>query len=400
MSSSVANGFGGPAKGRIRPDEQRIGRRYEARRRRRARALRQAFLGVVAMPTVIAAAYFFLWAEPRYVSETEFIVRSVEQHGQGSAVASLQGLLQAFQVAHSADDSNAVIEYLMSRDAVRGLEAALPLRKMYAREEADAPARFPRPFFSDTFERLYWYYKNRVTVFSDPDTGIITVQAEGFRPEDAQAISRQLLSQAEALVNAMNARLEADTVGAAQSAVGEAEKVVLAAQAEVDRFRHSEIVVDPTLNAVAQLETITSLSTQVDQVLAQIAQNNKLSPSSPTIAALKVKADSLLTQIGREQKSLAGSQGAVADKVTTYERLTILRTLADASLTAARLSLDTARTDVRRQHVFVEQIVAPNLPDYPTEPRRLRSVATVFAITVMALAILWLLAVGLKESES
>jgi capsular polysaccharide transport system permease protein len=289
------------------------------------------------------------------------------------------------------------MEHLLSRDAVSSLESALPLRKMYARVEADAPARFPRPFFGDSFEWLYSYYQNRVSVFSDPDTGIITVRAEAFRPEDAQTITRQLLSQAEGLVNAMNARLEADTVGVDQVAVADAEKLVLAAQAEVDRFRNAEIVVDPSQNAMAQLQTISGLSTQVDQVLAQIAQNNKLSPSNPTVAALKAKADGLLAQIAREQKSLAGSQGAVSTKVTTYERLNLLRTLADASLAAARASLDSARTEARRQHVFLEQIVTPNLPDYSAEPQRLRSVATVFAITLAALAIIWLASIGVKE---
>ena len=395
-TSSVAKA---PDRFQVRPDEQRIGQRYEARRRGRARLLRWMFLGVAAAPTAVAAAYFGLWAAPRYVSESEFIVRSVQQ-SQGASLGGLQGLLQAIGITHSTDDSNAVVEYLTSRDALSGLEAALPLRKIYAREEADAPARFPRPFFGDSFERLYWYYKNRVTIFSDPDTGIITVQAEAFRPEDAQAISRQLLSQAEALVNAMNARLEADTVDSAQKAVRDTEKVVLAAQAEVDSFRNAQVVVDPTQNAIAQLQTISDLSIQVDQVLAQIAQNNKLSPSSPTISALKVKADSLLAQIAREQKSLAGSQGAVSGKVTAYERLTLLRKIADGSLAAARVSLDAARTDARRQHVFLEQIVAPNLPDYSTEPQRLRTVATVFVVAVMALAILWLLSTGIKERES
>ncbi len=178
---------------------------------------------VIAAPTLIAALYFGLWAAPRYVSETNFIVRSV-QGAEISSGGGLMGLLQAFGFTRSSDDSNAVLSYLASRDAVSGLEAALPLRKMYARPEADAPARFPRPFFGDSFERLYWYYNNRVTAFQDSDTGIITIQAEAFRPDDAQAIARQLLSQAEALVNSMNSRLEADTVRVRRDRGGRGEK--------------------------------------------------------------------------------------------------------------------------------------------------------------------------------
>jgi capsular polysaccharide transport system permease protein len=269
---------------------------------------------------------------------------------------------------------------------------------MYARDEADAPARFPRPFFGDSFEWLYRYYNNRTVAWIDPDTGFITVQVEAFRPGDARAIVRQLLSQAEALVNAMNDRLESELVRSAEAAVAEAQKAVLAAQEDVDRFRNAEIVVDPSQNAVAQLGTITALSGQVDQVLAQILQNNKLSPSSPRIAGLKAQAEALSAQVKTEQRGLAGSQEAVSNKVSAYERLTLLRSLAEASLAAARTSLDTARDEARLQQVFIEDIVRPNLPDYATEPRRLRSVATVFAISIAAFAVLWLASIGVKES--
>ena len=361
--------------------------------------MRWTFIAAVAAPTVIAALYFGLWAAPRYVSETQFIVRTI-QGGQGGGGSFLQGLLQAFGSATDrATTSNAVIAYLQSRDAVSGLEAALPLREMYSRPEADAPARFPRPFFGSSFERLYWYYNDRVTVFSDSDSGIVTIQAQAFRPDDAQAIARQLLLQAEALVNAMNLRLEADTVRSAEAAVAEAQKVVLAAQEDVDRFRNEQGVVDPVENATAQLTTITELSSQVDQVLAQIRASNRLSPSNPATTALKAQADALSAQIADEQKALAGPHTAVSNKVSGYERLTLLRSLADASLEAARSSLDLARADSRRQHVFVEQVVAPNLPDYSTEPQRIRSVATVFIVSLAALSVLWLVGVGVRESR-
>lgn len=402
-SSQIAKSpdrYESPSRKPLRPEEERIGQRYASAQRRRARLMRWTFMTIIAAPTLIAAVYFALWAAPRYVSETQLIVRRADgvQVGVGSGFG---GLLHAFGGASSSsspDDSNAVLQYLQSRDAVSSLEAALPLRKIYARVEGDAPARFPRPFSGDSFERLYWYYKNRVAAWIDPDTGFVTIQAQAFRPEDALAIARQLVSQAEALVNAMNDRLEADTVRSAETAVAEAEKVVLAAQEDVDRFRNAEIVVDPSQNAVAQLSTITALSSQVDQVLAQILQNNELSPSSPTIAALKAKADALSAQVNVEQKALAGSPEAVSEKVSAYERLTLLRSLADASLAAARASLDNARTDARRQHVFVEEIVRPNLPDYSTEPQRLRSVAAVFAISAAAFAVLWLVSIGVKES--
>ena len=129
----------------VRPDEERIGQRYEARRQWRARFMRWTFLAAVAAPTAIAALYFGVLAAPRYVSETQFIVRTSDG-SQGGGGSALQGLLQLIGVSRSTDDANAVLSYLQSRDAVTSLEAALPLRQIYARDGADPLARFPRPF--------------------------------------------------------------------------------------------------------------------------------------------------------------------------------------------------------------------------------------------------------------
>jgi capsular polysaccharide transport system permease protein len=376
-----------------RPDVQDPGRRAAAGRRRKT-LMRRVNLAILVVPTVVAAIYFGLVASPRYESETQFIVRGIQGN---RAVPGLESLMQAFGIARSSDDSNVVLDYLTSRDAVTALEAALPLRAMYGPKSADPMSRFPRPFFGDSFERLYWYYEDRVSALADPDTGIITLKAQAFLPEDALAIARQLLTQSEALVNAMNARMENDTVHSAETVVAEATDAVMKAHDEVTRFRNAQMVVDPTQNAIAQLTTISDLSTQVDQVLAQISESRKLSPASPGVHALKAKADALTAQIATEQKALAGPHSAVADKVSSYERLIVLRDLADQGLAAATTSLTSAREDARRQHIYLEVIAAPDLPDESTQPERLRMVASTFAVSGAAFAIFWLLSVGVKE---
>ncbi len=380
--------------GETLPDIERPRRRAAAAKRRRRGLMRWLSLAVLVGPTVVAAVYFGLVVTPRYESETQFIVRGIQSN---RAIPGLENLMQAIGISRSSDDSNVVLEYLTSRDAVTALEAALPLRAMYGQRSADVLSRFPRPFLSESFERLYRYYQDRVTAIADPDTGIITVKAEAFVPEDSRAIARQLLTQSEALVNAMNARMEADTVHSAETVVAEATKAVMEAHDEVTRFRNAEMVVDPSQNAIAQLSTISDLSAEVDQVLAQISESSKLSPSSPGVRALKAKADALTAQIAAEQKALAGPHSAVADKVSGYERLIVLRDLADQGLEAATASLTSARADARRQHIYVEVIAAPNLPDESTQPERLRLVASTFAVSAAAFAIMWLLSVGVRE---
>ena len=312
--------------GRVRAEEEALGQRYAMRARRRASLARRLFICIVVAPTILSAFYYAFVATPRYVSETQFMVRGLHTSG---LLEGLQGLLATFGFARSTDDANAVIAYLSSRDAVAALEKALPLRQLYSPPGVDVLSRFPRPFFGHTSEALLKYYWQRVDIVADSDTGIITLRAAAFRPDDAQAIARQLVKQAEALVNSMNTRMENDTVHSSEVAVADARTLILSTQEALSKFRNNEVVVDPNQNAMAQLATITTLSTQVEQVLAQIGQTGKTSPTNPTLASLQANADALANQIASEQKALAGSRHAIADKVSAYEHLTLLRSLAE-----------------------------------------------------------------------
>ena len=304
----------------------------EARQRRRSRFMRWTFIAAVASPTVIAALYYGVWAAPRYVSETQFIVRTVQGNQPGGASV-LQSLFQAMGMSRSTDDSNAVLSYLQSRDAVAGLAAALPLRQIYARQEADALARFPRPFMGDSFEHLYWYYGDRVTVWSDEESGIITLQAQAFRPDDAQAIARQLVSQAEGLVNEMNARLEADTDPNRRGRRGrgsESRPRRPGGHRSVSQ-RGGRRRSDAERRRPARHDHASCRP-------RSIRSWRKFWPTSSF--RLQIRRPSLLRRrptrwrrrSSPNRKGLPDRKAPISSKVTTYERLTLLRSLADASL--------------------------------------------------------------------
>ncbi len=50
------------------------------------------FVVVVVFPTLIAAIYYLLIASPRYVSETQFVVRAANQSQTSSLGVALQGV--------------------------------------------------------------------------------------------------------------------------------------------------------------------------------------------------------------------------------------------------------------------------------------------------------------------
>ena len=380
----------------VRPDEAALGKRHAARRRSRASIAKMLTIAVVLIPNLWVAIYYGLIASDRYVSEAEFVVRGVSS----SRMTGLDTLFRSLGIARTVDDTNVVESYILSRDAVRDLQASVHLSDKFSNPGADPLSRFPRPFWGKSFEQLYWYYLDRVNVVLNSETGISKIEVQAYTPQDAQQIARHLLDQAEALVNQMNERARGDAVRQAEADVQATTASVVAAQAELTNFRNAEMLVDPAKNSVAELGTITTLAVELDKTLVQISDAQNLSAKSPSLAPLQARADSLRQRIAAERSGLAGSDQALAAKVSQYERLTTLRDLADKTLAVAIESLESARQEARRKQIYVEEVVAPNLADESTEPRRLRAIVTAVMASLALLSVAWILTVGVKEHSS
>lgn len=359
-----------------------------------SRKLRRILVALfVIAPTLVAALYYGLWAQPRYVSHADFVVRGMQPARAGG----LDALLRTFGVARAGDDANIVESYMLSRDAVTAVDKLVPLRKVFSRAEGDMFARFPSFWESDTFEGLYSHYKRRVTVRQNRTRGITQFSVETFRPEDSRRVAVALLAVAEQMVNAMNKRAHDDAVGAAERVVREAEQQVIATQAALLKFRDAAALVDPSKSSSATLDTMTTLTLDLARIQAQIAQKRQQTGASPVLEPMVAHERALRARIEEERRTLAGTPGALAPKVGHYERLTLTRGIAEKSLAAATTSLETAREEARRQQIYIEQLVTPNLSDYAEEPQRLRMIFTVALVCAMGYAVFWILSVGARE---
>lgn len=362
----------------------------------RARALRIALAVIVVAPTLLASVYYGLVASKRYVSEASFIVRGVSSHRPNG----FEALFQTFGISRAVDDSNAVQQYMLSRDAARALMSELPLREMFSRPQADVFARYPyRLSFwrSESFERLFDYYLDHVTVVQNVAKGLTTLTVVTFDAEDSRKIAKALLRRAEEMVNRMNMRAQNDAVRSAENDLALAERRVIEAQRDLTGFRNRELLIDPSKNSLAVLDTISKLSDELTRTIARIEETVKTAPSNPAIPASRAKAAALENQIASERAKLAGRDGALAPKVAEYEQLALARELAEKALAGASASLERARQEARRQQIYIEEVVPPNLPDEAIEPKRMRSIATVFVLSLVIVAVLWILTAGAQE---
>src|SRR4051794_16291929 len=149
--------------------------RSVARFRRVSRAFNPWLWGIVGLPTLAAGVYYFAIASDLYLSEAKFIVRSPKQV-QASGIGAL---LQSTGLGRAADDTAAVQDFVMSRDAVHKLEQKDDLRQLLSRPEGDFLTRFPGIlFWRKDFEALFRSYDHFVSVETDTATGVTALRVK------------------------------------------------------------------------------------------------------------------------------------------------------------------------------------------------------------------------------
>ena len=303
-------------------------------------------------------------------------------------------------LGRSEDDTFTVQNFLESRDALRKLQAQMPIVEMYGRDGVDLLSRYPSIIYGSSNEDLFRFYKRMTLVTYNSTTGLTSLDAEAFRPDDALQISRSLLSMGEDLVNALNARIRLDAVGSAEAEVKHEEARLTNAQIAITAFQNRETMIDPVSNSVLVSEIVGKLQGDLAQEQARISDMTAASPNNPSLPVLQRQAEVTRQQIAREQQRVTTAKEGLADKLGEYQRLVLEREFATKALGIANSALDTARTESRRKQLYIERVVEPELTDKPTLPMRSWTVFTVAMVNLLVLFVGWIIKSGVKEHVS
>lgn len=348
---------------------------------------------VVVLPTLLAALYFLFIASPRYVSEAYFVVRRADQSNPGALGLALSGV----GVSATATDAFIVHEFIKSPAAVDFLGTRHNLSQVFSPNQADPLSRATKPWTSPTRDALYKGVEKFVHVGYDSTTGISTIRIQAFNGKDAQSVAKSLLAGGENVVNGINERSSQAAVSEAERTMQDATLRLEAAQRALTNFRNREQIVDPADTASEGAKLLGGLMAQLAVLEAERRQVASETPESPALPTLNRRIEAFRRQIEEERSKVAGNSGSLAPKIGAYEALVFEREMASRTLSAANQALETARVDARRQHLFLDRIVEPNLPDTPTRPTRWLAVLAVFASCMLIYGCGYLMWAGIRE---
>ncbi len=357
---------------------------------------RRAFMLLVVLPSLISGVYLGAIAADQYVSEARFVVRgrSGGNGGSSSAIPGLGSLLGAAGLSPANEEAQAVRDYLTSHGAVDGLKGRIDLVALFTRPEADPVFRL---WWTDP-ERLTSYFTSMVSTTYDATSGMITLRARSFRPQDSRDLAEQLLALSEALVNRMSEKAREDALRLARDEVAIAERRVVAARDALTALRGRQRSLDPVRVAAIATDTIGQLEGQLTAARAELtARERFMRPDNPGLLDLRNRIAALERQIAEERARHTAGEATLSGQLADYERLMLERDFADRQLASAVSSLEQARVEAQRQQVYLSRVVEPNLAEYPLYPRRIMNILGIFIGLSVAYGVGWLLIAGMRE---
>ena len=349
----------------------------------------------VGVPTLIALLYYGLIASDVYVSQSRFVIKSPGQ--KGMQTSTLASLIQTTGFSAGKEQTQEVLEYIRSRDALKELAVQVDVRDKFASRGADFLSRFPLPFDDATFENLYQYYRSMTAATLDAETGMAVLEVRAFRPEDAYIINAKLLDLSETLVNRLNRRAEGRAIAESERRVREAEARVRNARIQLSAYRNRQELIDPAKQATGVIEISNRLTSEQAAVQAQLSLMERTVPKHPAIPALRNRIRSIGNEIAAQNSRAVGSPTAIASKLAPYQELELEQHFATETLTAASANLEQARVEAQKQQFYLERVVEPNTPDMALLPNRLKAILVVFAAAMCLYFIGWMLVVGILE---
>ena len=359
----------------------------------RIKRINRLFLLTVVIPTLLSIIYFGLIASDVYISESRFVVRSPDKQ----TATGLGALLQGAGFSKAQDDSFAVHDYILSRDALQKLQIQFDISQAYGSKNVDIFSRFGGLDWDTSFEALLRYYQKHVGVDADTASSISTLTVNAYTSQDAYNINESLLEMSEKLVNQLNERGRQDMIRFAAAEVTDAEKKAKTAALAVSRYRDQKNVFDPAGQSALQLQLVSKLQDELIATKNQLIQIQMLTRDNPQIPALQRRVESLQADITNETAKVAGAGGSLSNKAVEYERLKLESAFADKQLAAAFTSLEQARNEAQRKQFYLERIVQPNKPDTAIEPRRLRAILSTFALGMLMWGVLSIMLAGVRE---
>lgn len=360
-----------------------------------------AMLLSVGVPTLLAAIWLFGFATDQYESSFRFAVR---RHTplMASPATTASALSSGNTALVIIADSEMLVEYIRSRQAVDDAAPHLDLQAIYAPPQADWWSKL-QPGLPVEDRLRHW--RRFVDASLDMTSGLVSVDVRAFTAADAQRVADVVLADAEHLVNQMSHRAQEDALHLAREETTRAAAHLLEVRQNLAGFRNSNSVLSPELQASVQATVISHLREALAEARASYAAQlaNGIHATVPQMTLLQSRIAALEQEMNGQRGELArpqttdGQPVPLASVLNGYAGLEGEEHIAELAYERALAAESEARVEATSQSVYLNTFVQPALPERATYPKRWLTLMQIALGSFVACCILTLIWQSLME---
>jgi capsular polysaccharide transport system permease protein len=354
-------------------------------------------LVVIGLPLVLVALYLGLFSADRYVSESTLAVRQA-----GSEGVSLPGaaMLLAGLTPPSREDTLYVQHYIHSLALLRKLDSELKIREHFASPHMDLLDRMSLGSSQEDFLR---HFRSRIQVTYDDVASLLTVRVQGFDPAFAQRLNQRILEESERFVNEYSQRMAREKLTFVEGELKTGARRVQDAKNQVLDFQTRHRQLDPIFQAQASgalsAELLANKARLESELNALLAYMNE---DAPQVRALRTRIAAAGKQADaeRERGTKPSLQGERLNSLAIeFQGLQMQAEFAIDAYKIALAAVENTRIDATRKLKSLVVIEPPSKPETPEYPRRLYTLATVLAASLLIYAIARLVLATIREHQ-
>ena len=344
------------------------------------------------LPTALGGIYYGFIASDRFVTEARFALRPALGGAEKAAPDSV-GTNAGVPKELLAQDILITHQYILSRPMLEIIEAKLPIREWFSRDQIDYFSRF-NP--EKPIEKFLKYWRNRVDIEVESSSGIMSLTVNAFDASESLAITKAVMTEAERMVNDLSMRARSDAVAESNREMRLAEERLAKIRLAVRDLRNRDGVLDAQKANETNLKVIGELRAARINLSVQLTMSLRdLAPESRRILDMKAQIKDLDDNINRIERQSASQdpeqKRLLSDALTRFEALDNERKDTEKYYAKVIAANERARIIAARQIEFFSPIVEPVMAESSTQPRRLlmsslvaAGAAVFFAATLFA----------------
>lgn len=347
----------------------------------------------VLLASILVVFYYWVVASPRYVSETQFMVKQAN-----STESPFSGLAAIGSVTGTMRDALVLKKYIESREMAVALDEAVSLKAHYERDDFDLISRLAS---DSTIEEYVEFYQKHISVLHDELSDVLYVEVQTYEANYSLQVAQALLKLSENFINELGAKMAQEQVGYAQKEVERSYGELKKYQSDLVNFQDKFKLYNPEQQGGALVGAINELESEI------IRQQTELKSllafmrgDAAEVKAKKIRINSLERQLAEEKNRLTNQDQQSLNKINVdFQEIKLNAELASDLYKTSLAGLESVRSEAYRKLKHLLVIENPALAQEDRYPRRIYNILTWFVCLVLLYLVARLILAIVKEHK-